>query len=256
MTRAFSSGWGLQSVAVTVLQSQGRVSFDVYLFVNVGNDSENPPTLAYGREVLMPFAASHGIVMHEIRREKNGGETLLAHIKREERSIHIPVRMSNGAPGTRWCSENYKARVVRDWLGDGAHVVGIGISLDEWQRARTDSGFKNIVNEYPLLDLRLSRADCMSIVLDAGLPLPPKSACWFCPFHRLSQWRALKHDTPELFTDAVELERLINAKRAALGKDDVYLTAYGRPLDSVIGDGVQLTLDDAGDSCESGYCMV
>jgi hypothetical protein len=34
---------------------------------------------------------------------------------------------------------------------------------------------------YPLMDWRMDRAACERVIRDAGLPVPVKSACWFCP---------------------------------------------------------------------------
>lgn len=254
--RVFSFGGGVQSTAVLVLVGQGRLQYDAMLFVNVGDDSENPETLRYVQEIARPFAEANGIRFEELSKP----ESLLAWTLRSERSITLPMYLPGGGPGNRECTRYYKIRVVARWLKDhGATreqpaTVGLGISTDEYQRARTESGLPYEVLEYPLLALRLSRADCLRIVASAGLPQPPKSACWFCPFHRIADWRRMKHDAPELFRRAVDLERTLRDRRLRLGRDRVYLTNYGRPLDQVIS-GEQLTLDDALDTCESGYCM-
>lgn len=252
--RVFSFGGGVQSTAALVLAAQGRIDYRVFLFANVGDDSENPDTLAYVRDVSAPYALANGLELIEIRRQTNGGETLYQRTLRETRSIKIPVRMRNGAPGARSCTQDYKRAVIRRHLGTGAHVVALGISWDEVHRMRTDSGYKNITNEYPLIDLRLARFDCLRIVREAGLPQPPKSSCWFCPFHSTAAWQELRRKRPLLFEAAADLETKLNEKRAALGKDKVYLTSKGGSLRDVIADQPSLIDDD--DNCESGYCMV
>jgi hypothetical protein len=95
----------------------------------------------------------------------------------------------------------------------------------------------------------------MNIIARAGLPVPRKSACYFCPFHRPSEWQRLKADEPDLFAKAVALEALLNERRDELGKDHVYLTRYGQPLDAAMGPDIQGTLAFDGEDCESGYCM-
>ncbi len=253
--RVFSNGGGVQSTAALILSAKGQIDFPIHLFSNVGNDSENPDTIVYIADVLIPYAQDTGIEFHEIRRTTNNGETLYQRTLRETRSIGIPVRMKSGAPGGRSCTQGFKRSVIRRWLGKGKHVVGLGISVDEFQRMRTDSGYKNIVNEYPLIDLRLSRADCLKIIHDEGLPQPPKSSCWFCPFHNMHEWQDQRRTKPELFGMAVQLEVIINKKRADLGRDKVYLTSKGRPLDKAVSDQ-PLLFSEKDDSCESGYCMV
>ncbi|WAX78784.1 hypothetical protein [Streptomyces sp. KMM 9044] len=55
----------------------------------------------------------------------------------------------------------------------------------------------------------------------------------------------------------MQLEETINERRAALGRDPVYLSRYGRPLAEAITDpGKARGNDDTGDgSCDSGWCM-
>lgn len=251
--RVFSFGGGVQSTAVLVLAAQGKVQYDAFLFANVGEDSENPDTLAYVAQHARPYAERHRIRFEELRKP---GETLLGWVYRSERSIRIPMRMANGAPGHRTCTEVFKINIIDRWIkkhGAGPHTVGLGISTDELQRARTSRDeWKTL--EYPLLDLRLSRSDCARLIADAGLPLPPKSSCYFCPFKSNRQWVQLRHDKPALFGEAVKLERAMNERRAELGKDSVWLSQALMPLDHAFGTD-QLTLDDALDTCESGYCM-
>lgn len=132
-------------------------------------------------------------------------------------------------------------------------MTGLGISMDEFQRMRTDSGVPHQVLEYPLIDLRLSRQDCMNIIERADLPVPPKSSCYFCPFHSMTEWRRLKEHEPELFEKSARLEETINQRRAELGRDPVWLTRALIPLEQAVA-GTQHTLD-FDDACESGFCM-
>lgn len=264
--RAFSYGGGVQSTAALVLAAQGKIDFPTFLFCNVGADSENPLTLEYVNTHAKPYAEAHGIQLIELDRRKRDGslETIYGRLtKPGSRSLPIPIRMSNGAPGQRACTVDFKIKVVAKWLKahgakpDWPAITGLGISTDEWHRAKTDSRIAWQVLEYPLLDLRLSRRDCMRIIETAGLPIPPKSSCYFCPFHSPTEWRRLKHEQLELFDKSVELERMLNDRRATLGKDPVWMTRFNMPLDHVVA-GDQSTLDDAlddMDNCESGYCM-
>jgi hypothetical protein len=267
--RAVSIGFGVQSTALLVLAAQERIDFSVFLFANVGDDSEHPDTLAYVEQVGKPFAAAHGLEVLELRRRWKRGdrkgevETLYGRLTREgSRSLPIPVRMSNGAPGTRSCTADFKIRVIADELKrrgatkETPATVALGISVDEIERARPglDPREPSQVRVYPLLDLGLNRGDCAQIIAKAGLPVPPKSACWFCPFHDREAWRKLKRDTPELFDKACELEHTLNDRRVVLGKDPVWLTRHARPLAQTVDDQLQLFADD-GTDCDSGFCF-
>ncbi|MBG0818714.1 phosphoadenosine phosphosulfate reductase [Planomonospora sp. ID82291] len=269
--RTFSYGGGVQSNAVLVLQAQGKLpdgGFDHFLFSNVGDDSEHPETLRYVREVAQPFAKAHGIDLRTVFRRRRDGstETLYGRLtKPGSRSLPIPVRMGDtGAPGTRSCTADFKIRVIGKWLkehgasADDPATVGIGISLDEIHRAnaRRVEPYERIV--YPLLDLKLRRTDCLRIIADAGLPRPPRSACFFCPMHRPGTWLDMRREEPELFERAARIEDLLNERREELGKDHVFFTRFGKPLRDVVPEGVE-TLpfgDDPGDgSCDSGHCF-
>lgn len=185
----------------------------------------------------------------------------------QSRSLPIPVRMSNGAPGTRSCTADFKIKVIgkelkrRGATAENPATVGIGISLDEIQRAnaRRVEPHERIV--YPLIGigeetgLKLNRLDCERVIRDAGLPVPPKSSCFFCPFHRPTAWADLAREHPELWEKSIELEDTLNERRRALGKDEVFLTRYGVPLREAIDtDQELLPLIDDG-SCDSGWCF-
>jgi len=262
--RAISYGGGVQSTALCVLATQRKIGrIDAALFANVGDDSEDPATIRYVREVMVPWAAERGLPVHELHRTKRDGssETLWGRLmKKESRSVPIPVRMANGAPGTRSCTADFKIAVIGKWIkahgasNDNPAEVCIGFSTDEMHRVgrRKDTPYERAV--YPLLDLGLSRSDCVRIIRDAGLPVPPKSACFFCPFHRPQRWREMRRDEPALFALSVHLERTLNERRDMLGKDHVWLTRFNRPLDDAIGEAQAPLFANGPESCDDGYC--
>src|SRR5579875_2941517 len=266
MLKVISYGGGVQSTALLVLAAQAKIDFRTFLFCNVGDDSENPETLEYVRTVAMPYAQASGLDLIELQRTRFGEpETLYQRLTRPgSRSIGIPVRMAgSGAPGNRACTDDFKIKVVAKWIKEhGATpvqpaIVGLGISLDEFQRMRTDSGIAYEKLTYPLIDLRMDRQQCMNIIRDAGLPVPPKSSCWFCPFHSLRVWQEMRDRQPELFQRACELEALI-IKRMDTFKpgDAAYFTRKLKPLAWATSSLVQDSLFEDDDMCESGYCMV
>lgn len=331
-----SYGGGHQSTALLVLAARGVISTRTFLFCNVGDDSEHPGTLQFVREVAMPYAAHHGIDLQELHRTRRDGtaETLMERLveprtcstcagvgsvdvgadvpqtcarcegkgKIESRSLPIPVRMSNGAPGNRSCTSDFKIRVVGRWLKqhgatpENPATVSIGISLDEIQRANTrvKDEWERVV--YPLVgigtdtNLKMRRDDCDRLIREEPLPpevaqlvkaavadgrltdrrtvtqleqtgytmlpVPPKSSCFFCPFHRPAAWADLSREEPELFDKAAALEETLNARRKVLGKDPVFLTRFAVPLRQAIDTEQPLIpgLDDADGQCDSGYC--
>lgn len=267
--KSFSYGGGTQSNAVMVLMARGEVEPRPLIFANVGEDSESWRTLLYIWDWAAPYAAAHGLGLLEVERRPTRGiykgrtETLMGRLTREgSRSLPIPVRMDNGAPGTRSCTADFKIRTVGKLLkawgaskADPAYVA-LGISTDEIQRAKPglDPDAPYQIREYPLLDLGISRRDCGRIIAEAGLPQPPKSACFFCPFHDTEAWRRLKREDEWFFERSADLEDMLNERRTVLGKDRVWLTRAARPLRDVFADD-QLVLDLGTGDCESGWCM-
>lgn len=265
--RTISYGGGVQSTALLVLAAQGVIDFKIALFSNVGDDSEHPATLDYVRNIAMPWAAERGIEVHELDRIKRTGETetLMQRLtKPGSRSLPIPIRMSNGAPGNRSCTADFKIKVIGKWLKqhgankDNPATVAIGISTDEFHRASTKRVEPYERPVYPLLDLGIDRSRCQTIIADAGLPVPPKSSCFFCPFHRPQMWAEMRRDEPELFDKSADLEALLNERRDALGKDHVFLTRFNKPLRDAIPEAQDmLPIFDASpdtETCDSGHC--
>jgi 3'-phosphoadenosine 5'-phosphosulfate sulfotransferase (PAPS reductase)/FAD synthetase len=255
--RCVSYGGGVQSTALLVLAAEGRIDFPLVLFANTGDDSENPATLRYVRATAMPYAEVHGVELLELRHPT---ETLLGRALDDRRSFPLPMFGEGGMPMTRACTDHFKVRVVdRELRSRGASAadpatVAIGISVDEIERAKApgvNSWCRSQYRVYPLLDLGLHRSDCRKVVSEAGLPVPPKSSCFFCPFHDREAWRQLKRETPDLFAKSAEIERQYQEKLHRYGKRRQWLTRHGRPLADVVDDQQRLF----GDDCDSGWCM-
>lgn len=240
--RVFSYGGGVQSNAVLVLQATGELPnpYDAFVFSNVGKDSENPDTLDYVEHVAKPYALKHGLRFVEV---SHPWDTILQRIYRTKRSVVIPLRMSGGKPATRACTIDFKIRIVNKWIAhQGAKwaTVGIGYSLDEWKRMR-DTLWHSVENgatlpfakrrEYPLIQARLRRHDCHTIISNAGLPDPPKSSCWFCPHRHINELRRVKRDDPGQFSRIVGIEDYINMKR--VGSDPVRYLQSLIPLNRI-----------------------
>lgn len=268
--RTISYGGGVQSTAMLVLAAQGKLNeimggpLDAALFANTGDDSEHPKTLSYVRDVMTPWAKSHGISVIELQRTLKNGEkeTLWGRATDpDKRSLPIPVRLSNGAPASRHCTVDFKIKVLQKWIkqhgatADDPAIVAVGISTDEYQRAnnKSDAPFEQRV--FPLLHLGMSRGDCINLIKDSGLSVPNKSSCFFCPWHSKETWAEMRRDEPELFRRSQELERILHEKADRFGHRRAYLTDALVPLgDAVMEAPESLFANFNGGKCDSGYC--
>ena len=59
---------------------------------------------------------------------------------------------------------------------------------------------------YPLYDWGMDRAACERSIRDAGLPVPMKSSCWFCPASKKHEIVWLREHHPELLERALAIE--------------------------------------------------
>jgi hypothetical protein len=263
--RVFSFGGGVQSMAVMVLSAQGKLPYTHFLFANVGDDSENPDTLDYIRDVAIPYASANNLQFVEVSWDRKTHEkTLYRALIEDYNDIAIPVRMKGAGPGYRNCTTKWKVQVIERWCKEhtgasrGSRTpVGVGISTDESHRMRTDDPERDLytVKEYPLIDHLLNRSQCQRIIANAGLTVPPKSSCWFCPYKSDYDWVQLKAKKPDLFEKVIHLEDVLNEKRKKFGnKDQVFLWNKQRPLRNLMeADTVDMFDDDF--SCVSGHCM-
>jgi hypothetical protein len=203
-------------------------------WIHANGGREEPATLLG----LAAYAEAHGIELVELHRVRRDGtpETLMGRLMKEgSRSLPIPVRMSNGAPGSRSCTADFKIRVIAKELKrrgatvDDPAIVALGISVDEIERAKPglDDRMPYQFRTYPLLDLGLRRSDCKEIIREGGLPVPQKSSCYFCPFHDRDAWAALARDEPDLFQKSCDLEATLNARRDAISCHTVGARALG-----------------------------
>jgi hypothetical protein len=184
----------------------------------------------------------------------------------------IPAFVDGGEAGIgllgRKCTLDYKIvpiqRKVRELLGvkrGPSHIacrMWIGISTDEIIRMKP-SRKRYIENVHPLIDLRMSRIECVKWLSKNGYPVAPRSACVGCPFHGDEEWINLKINTPQDFADAVNDERRLQlaARNQNALNGTPYLHSSCKPIDTIdfnkLSSHQQLSL--FGNECE-GLCGV
>jgi hypothetical protein len=111
----------------------------------------------------------------------------------------------------------------------------LGISYDEMQRMKLPSNAWT-QHRWPLIEKRMTRSHCKDWMAKNGYPEPPRSACYYCPFHSDEEWRRLKTEDPVHFQKAVEFDstfrRLQNQNPGGL-RIEVFLHGSCKPLDEV-----------------------
>lgn len=165
--------------------------------------------------------------------------------------IQIPVfgKMPNGkitAAIGRKCTRDYKIRPIQRFIkkqlnintylrkNKGVVTTWIGISTDEVARMKP-SHLQWIIHKHPLIDMGMSRQDCIQWLKENNYKEPVRSACYFCPFHGRDDWDYLKTNHPKEFEKAVQFDRELRetSKKYKGRKMEVYLHKSCKPLNEV-----------------------
>lgn len=163
-------------------------------------------------------------------------------------------------PQKKYC--NHWEPAKKCWAAGGKVVKYLGYDADEERRAKIPSD-KEYVYEYPLIEWGWGRDECAEAIIREGLPVPPKSSCFFCPAMKKQEVLDLKRDNPDLFARAVAMERNAETQTVAglgrswswesLGKADdeqMSLAGFLDPNDEPCGcfdgdyDGIDQTVID------------
>jgi hypothetical protein len=253
-----SFGAGVQSTALLVCSNLGLHGVpraDVAIFADTGYE----PQYVYDQLETMRKWSKISVEVVSPPSHDGMSATIPAFTRSEDGEAGILQRQCT----SDWKVAPIQAR-VRSLLGykpkqrvKKSALVLIGISVDEAHRMKPNTA-KWITSAWPLVDARLRRSDCLRIVEDAGLPKPERSACYFCPFHSMSEWRFLRDKHPAEFAKAVAYDASI---RKSTGVErPVFLHRSLVPLDRVLLDRPEKSMfpeepDQFGNECE-GMCGV
>lgn len=151
--------------------------------------------------------------------------------------------------GRRYCTSRWKITPVRRYVHDHRKYrrveMWIGISTDELLRAKP-SGLQYLTHRFPLLEGRFSRSDCISWLQSHSLEVPPRSSCYFCPYHSKASWEDVRNSAD--WTKAVAFDNAIRNSKTR----PQYLHASLKPLSDVFSSP---SPDLSQDEC-SGYCFM
>ena len=186
-------GMGVDSTALLIgLEARGQRP-DLILFADTG--SERDETYAY-EPVMQTWLKEVGFppitrVQYQAKNFKNWppyhslGENCLTN-----------ATLPSLAFGFKSCSMKWKIapqdKYVKAWLPavrawecglQLRKMIGYDASPKDRRRYSHAQGLEDddYAYEYPLIEWGWDREDCKRIIADAGLPVPPKSACTFCP---------------------------------------------------------------------------
>ncbi len=260
--RVLSLGAGVQSSTLLLMALEGVIpSPDAAIFADTGWE----PKAVYAHLDYLEEFASEGSPSIPIHRVSYGN--LRQDALNGKPESWMPLYSRDPKTGAkqqlkRQCTRNYKITPIRQKVralgGSPRNPVEqvIGISLDEHQRMR-DSGVKYITNVYPLVDMHMTRTDCLKWLREHDYEEPPKSACLGCPYHGDHQWAELREHSPSEFADAAEFDAEIRERWRTHRSQEVFVHRSVTPLADA-----PLTAADIGQGslfdgeCDEGVCFV
>jgi hypothetical protein len=262
-----SLGVGVQSSTMLLMAAKGELpNVDCAIFADTGYE----PKSVYNYLSLLKK-----IVKFPIYQVSKGNikDDIINSIKNNTKFPTAPFFTQNAITGKkgmlrRQCTFDYKISVIRKKLRELCNVgyrkrfpkdkyieQWIGISTDEIQRMKPARD-PYILNRHPLIEMNMSRQDCINWMKKNEFPLPEKSACIMCPYHNDAYWHFMKTERPSEFADAVQFDKNIRTGAKNI-KDNLFLHRSCKNLDEIEFDKKEndKQLDMFNNECE-GLCSI
>ena len=261
--RVLSLGWGVQSWTLAAMAAVGELEpVDYAIHADTGWEQSGTYTHAAR---WTPWLVERGVNVVTVKAQRND----VVRADWGSGAIMIPAYSLDRASGDRGqikrqCTHDWKIMPIRAFIRQELQSRGLtktpgrvesiqGISLDEFHRMR-DSDVKYIVNRYPLVDRRMTRANCVTWLHAHDLPVPAKSACIFCPFTNNRGWRHLKQAGGYDWETAKEVDANIRDRRSKC-------TLYIHPARKPLAEAVRIPEDEGAHQielagCDGGVCFV
>jgi hypothetical protein len=259
-----SLGAGVQSSTMALMTRTGELPKpDVGIFADTGYESKSCYAYLEFLKKVLPFpiyVVKFGNIKDDMLKARGTTDFVVAPFYTQE--------TITGKKGMilRQCTNQYKIQPIKKKIRELCNVgfnkrfpkdkyveQWIGISKDEIGRMKPARD-PYILNRHPLIEMNMSRQDCVDWLNKNKFPLPEKSACICCPFHDDKYWDFMKNERPSEFADAVAFDKEI---RTISRKKNIknYTHRSCKPLDEVEFSKEDNQLDMFENACE-GLCGV
>lgn len=200
-------GMGVDSTALLVGYAERGIRPDQILFADTG--SEKPDTYAYGRDIMPAWLESVGFPpLVTVRYQPQNFKNWPPYQSLEENCLTNST-LPSLAFGFKSCSQKWKIAPQDRWTKQWQPAI------DSWRngmkvrkvigydagpadmRRRNHAGTLDdalFSYQYPLIEWGWDRQKCQQAIAAAGLPVPPKSACYFCPATKPHELHAMPKD--------------------------------------------------------------
>lgn len=206
-----SYGGGVNSLGMLIGMSERGERPDAVVFCDT--KGEKPETYQYLDEILPPWLSRQGfpaltrLCRADFPNSRTGDKSL------EEECLRLGA-MPSRAYGYGTCADKWKIDPfiwwAKTWAKDvwargGTVTRCIGFDAGEARRVSA-AGDRGFTKRYPLLEWGWDRQACIDAITREGLPVPPKSACFYCPSSTKTEIIQLAKTHPGLIERAVAME--------------------------------------------------
>lgn len=281
--KVLSLGLGVQSTALYYMSSMGILPrVDYAIFSDPGKEKQK--TYAY-LEYLKKWMEKNDGIPIIVRTDKNLYKDLLSGENSSSNRIASILAFTDNEDGTvsilrRQCTNEYKIEIVIRAIRDlyklparkrlPSTEIWQGITLDEIQRCSIPPN-NQLIYVYPFVGYQTTKkggsqklSDIDKMLMNRNnvihwykknnLPVPPRSACIFCPFQNNQEWQQLK-ESPQEFKEAIKIDKSIRNSSKRGIQQPIFLHRSCKPItqvDFAKNNGETLFSED---EC-SGFCRV
>lgn len=238
MVNILSLGAGVQSSTMALMASKGELGYDVDCAIFA--DTQSEPASVY--EWLEWLKTQLTFPLHIVTQGSLHDESLKIFTSKTNSKYMksaIPAYL-DGEMGKgimmRQCTYDFKIKPINKKIKSLYKKQNVnsllGISTNEAGRMKL-SREKYITNVYPLIELGMSRNDCLQWMEKNQYPKPPRSSCYFCPFHSNREWHDLKTQQPTEFAKAIKYEKEYQMQTRNILDGVPFLHPSRKPLDTI-----------------------
>lgn len=229
-----SYGAGTQSSVMMLMAARGDITPmpDAAIWADTGNEPEAVYDMVTWMQGQVPFPLIAVSARRPIIKALAEGTNVYGNPIGSPLPMHTLDASGHKGMNARMCTSSWKLRpitsVLRNLLGvdpgrrvpAGTEVESwLGISLDEVQRMKpSQDRWKQ--NRWPLIEVRMSRHDCLRWWQEnspANAPPLPRSACVICPYRSTREWLNVARTDPIKVIEAVLAEASYQGTQRARG---------------------------------------
>jgi len=172
-----SFGGGSNSTAVIINMVKHQIVPDNILFADTGG--EHPNTYKFIDEFNNWLTDRNFPEIQTLKYKNKNGEELTLEQDCLNNNTIPPI-----AFGWKTCSQKFKIAPVEKYIKakypNEKIQMWVGFDADEERRIKANPN-ENFENYFPLIEWGWNRDKCIEVIAKAGLTLPGKSSCFFCP---------------------------------------------------------------------------